>query len=157
MKTRDNLITWKNGGYVLPRLQHFRALVCVWIFFVSVLVVTSFFLFPVPAPSLQLSHAQVGEKVPDSLYSYFVRFIAGIWGSHDPRHWGAALTAFCNTTMKTTLAGGTGIIPYIAKQEKTPLIQMNMTHLKSPIRITPTFGADYGNSRSRPICHMISN
>jgi len=59
--------------------------------------------------------------------------------------------------MKTTLAGGTGIIPYIAKQEKTPLIQINMTHLKSPIRITPTFGADYGNSRSRPICHMISN
>ena len=29
MKTRDNLITWKIGGYVPPCLQHFIAMVCV--------------------------------------------------------------------------------------------------------------------------------
>jgi len=41
-------------------------------------VVTSFFLFPVPAPSLQLSHAHVAENMSDSGYSYFFQFMAGI-------------------------------------------------------------------------------
>ena len=87
MKTRDNLFTWKIGGYVPLRLQHFIALVCVCVCvceyslcLYDFTVVTSFFLFPVPAPSLQLSHAHVAENLSGSGYSYVVQFFAGIRG-----------------------------------------------------------------------------
>jgi len=84
MKTRDNLTMWKTGGaHVCPSpFAAFHGIgVCKYsLCQYDFTVVTSFFLFTVPAPSLQLSHVHVAENLSGSGYSYFVQFIAGIWG-----------------------------------------------------------------------------
>jgi hypothetical protein len=120
MKTRDKQVTWQKWWLCPSQFAAFHNIglcqysLCQYVF----TILSSLFLSPVPVLSLQLSHAHVVENFSGSGYGYFCWVHYLYMGSHDPRHWGAALIVYCNTITKTTLAGGTGIVPYIAKQKR---------------------------------------
>jgi hypothetical protein len=67
------------------------------------------------------------EQGANELFALVALSIACVYatGNRHVRHCGAALTVGTEKTQ----AGGTGVVLYIAKQ-KTPLIQISMTHLR---------------------------